>query len=48
MSNKYIIGTRAGNSFFKLFLMMMVLCGSVMIHAQETPTNLQGAVQKAI
>ena len=45
MSNKYIIGTRAGNSFFKLFLMMMVLCGSVMIHAQETPTNLQGAVQ---
>ena len=45
MSIKYIIGTRARNSFFKLFLMMMVLCGSVMIHAQETPTNLQGAVQ---
>ena len=45
MSNKYIIGTRARNSFFKLFLMMMVLCGSETIHAQETPTNLQGAVQ---
>ena len=45
MSIKYIIGTRARNSFLKLFLMMMVLCGSVMIHAQETPTNLQGAVQ---
>ena len=45
MSIKYIIGTRARNSFFKLFLMMMILCGSVMIHAQETPTNLQGAVQ---
>ena len=45
MSIKYIIGTRARNSFFRLFLMMMVLCGSLMIHAQETPTNLQGAVQ---
>ena len=45
MSSKYILGTRARNSFLKLFLMMMVLCGSVMIHAQETPTNLQGAVQ---
>ena len=45
MSIKYIIGTRARNSFFKLFLMMMVLCGSVMIHAQETPTDLPGAVQ---
>ena len=45
MSIKYIIGSRARNSFFKLFLMMMVLCGSVMIHAQETPTDLPGAVQ---
>ena len=33
------------NGFFRLFLMMMILCGSVMIHAQETPTNLPGAVQ---
>ena len=41
MSIKYIIGARARNSFFKLFLMMMVLCGSVMIHAED----LQGAVQ---
>ena len=41
MSIKYIIGTRARNSFFRLFLMMMVLCGSVMIHAED----LQGAVQ---